>query len=51
MKAELVPAVHASVHHEAHSYDCLLTGIQDRRTDDRARRSTPLDEFDDWILI
>ena len=51
MEAELVLAIHASVHHEAHLYGCLFTRIQGRRTDDCVRWSTPLDEFDDRILL
>ncbi len=44
--AELVRAIHAGVHHEFHRKRSLLTRVQCRRTDDRLRRSTPLDELD-----
>ena len=47
---EIVLAAHIPVHHELHGQGGLLTGIEDHRTDDRCRRSTPLDDFNVGLL-
>lgn len=44
--AKIVLTAHVAVHHERHREGSLLTGIEGHRTDDRCRRSTPLDGFD-----
>jgi hypothetical protein len=49
MDAELMLALHTRVHREIKGDGHLLSGLKGRRTDDGARRSAALHEFDSWL--
>ena len=44
--AKIVWSVHALVHGKTQCYRSISSGFDGRRTDDGARRSAPLDQFD-----
>ena len=50
VQAEVVPAAHVAVHIELHFQARALARLEDRRTDGRDGRSTPLDDFDVRLL-
>jgi len=50
IESEIVHAAHVSVHHKLNRKCGGFTGFECHRTDDRSRRSTPLDDLDSWRL-
>jgi len=51
MDTKVVLPIHAFVHHKLQLDGCFRTRLECRRTDDGARRSAPLYDFDDGFPI